>query len=271
MSEYTTGDDENADASTAEITVGSRSAASIHVENLSKEFDTKQGTEVVFENVNIDIEPGSFVTLIGKSGSGKSTLLNIISNVLDPTSGRVYFDREDGTGDDVKIGHVFQSPRLLPWDTCVRNIELVHENNSDYDENLARKYLDLVGLGGHYDKYPSQLSGGQQQRVGIARALSIDPGILLMDEPFSNLDEITAENLRTELIDLWQKLDKTVFFVTHDINEAVELSDRILMLGDGRIYGDLEVPLDRPREIDSEEFLLFRKQAIDLFHTIDKE
>jgi len=254
---------------TTEADIGTTEAGRIVIENLSKEFDTSDGIEVVFEDLNIEIEPGSFVTLIGKSGSGKSTLLNIISGVLEPTAGEVRFESEGGG--EAEIGHVFQSPRLLPWDTCVRNIELVHEDNPDYIDSLAKKYLDLVGLGDHYDKYPTQLSGGQQQRVGIARALSIDPEILLMDEPFSNLDEITAESLRAELIDIWQQLNKTVFFVTHDINEAVELSDRILMLGNGEIYGDMEVPLERPRTVDSEEFLKFRQRAIEQFHSVDEE
>lgn len=243
-------------------------AGRIIVENLSKEFDTQQGREIVFSDVSFEIEPGSFVTLIGKSGSGKSTLLNIISDVMEPTSGQVRFDSPDNS-EDVTVGHVFQSPRLLPWESCVDNIEFVHQNNSEYSDDLARQYLDMVGLSEHYNKYPTQLSGGQQQRVGIARAFSIDPEIILMDEPFSNLDEITAEELRDELMRIWRELHKTVFFVTHDITEAVQLSDRILMLGNGRIYEDLEVTLDRPRDIDSEEFLKFRQQAIDRFHQIE--
>lgn len=245
------------------------SAGRIRVQNLSKQFDTKHGSEAVFSDLNFEVEPGSFVTLIGKSGSGKSTLLNIISDVLEPTSGEVIMENEDGG--EATLGHVFQDPRLLPWNTCVRNIEFVHENDPDYTDDLAKQYLDMVGLSKHYDKYPTQLSGGQQQRVGIARALSIDPDILLMDEPFSNLDEITAENLREELMDIWSELNKTVFFVTHDITEAVELSDRILMLGDGRIYDDVSVDLERPREIESPEFLKFRQEAIDRFHAVDED
>ena len=244
-------------------------AGRIRVKELTKQFETSQGYETVFEDITFDIEPGSFVTLIGKSGRGKSTMLNIISDVLEPTSGEVVFETADGSG-DVTVGHVFQSPRLLPWNTCVKNIEYVHENNPDYTDELAKHHLDMVGLSEHYDKYPTQLSGGQQQRVGIARAFSIDPEIILMDEPFSNLDEITAEDLREELMRIWEELHKTVFFVTHDITEAVELSDRILMLGDGRIYEDLSVDLDRPREIDSDEFLRFRKHAIERFHSIDE-
>lgn len=243
-------------------------AGRITAENLGKEFDTKQGRETVFSDLNFEVEPGSFVTLIGKSGSGKSTLLNIINGVLEPTEGRVVLESEDGS--EATLGHVFQDPRLLPWNSCVRNIQYVHEDNPDYTDELAHRYLDMVGLKDHYDKYPTQLSGGQQQRVGIARALSIDPDILLMDEPFSNLDEITAENLRNELLEIWQDLDKTVFFVTHDITEAVELSDRILMLGGGQIYDDVSVDLDRPREIESEEFLTFRQEAIRRFHAVDE-
>lgn len=250
------------------VDVESQSSASIHIENLGKTFDTKEGVEEVFSGINIDIEPGTFVCLLGKSGSGKSTMLNIVSDVLEPTEGQIRFQNRDGS-EDVNLGHVFQSPRLLPWNTCVENIEYVHEDNPDYTDDLAKHHLDLVGLEDHYDKYPTQLSGGQQQRVGIARALSIDPGVLLMDEPFSNLDEITAETLREELIKIWQQLDKTVFFVTHDMTEAIQLSDRLLMLGQGEIYADLENPLDRPRRVDSDEFLEFRQEAIRTFHSIE--
>ena len=248
--------------------VETKSAASIHIENLGKTFDTAEGVEEVFSDIDIHIEPGTFVCLLGKSGSGKSTMLNIISDVLEPTTGQVRFENQDGS-EEVTLGHVFQSPRLLPWNTAVENIEYVHENNPDYTDELAKQYLDLVGLEGHYNKYPSKLSGGQRQRVGIARALSIDPGVLLMDEPFSNLDEITAEELRIELIKIWQQLDKTVFFVTHDMTEAIQLSDRLLMLGKGRIYADLENPLERPRQVDSDEFLKFRQKAIEQFHSIE--
>ena len=251
-----------------EAEIGETEAGSIHIENLAKVFDTSEGRELVFEDINIDIEPGSFVCLLGKSGSGKSTMLNIVSGILEPTKGQVRFETADGTG-EVTLGHVFQSPRLMPWDTNLENIEFVNEHNDDYTKEIGKKYLDLVGLKGHYNKFPGQLSGGQRQRVGIARALSIDPEVLLMDEPFSNLDEITAEELRDELINIWSELNKTVFFVTHDMTEAIQLADRLLMLGDGEIYGDLEVPLERPRRIDSDEFLKFRQKAIDTFHSID--
>jgi NitT/TauT family transport system ATP-binding protein len=253
----------------SEVSVGTQSAAKITVNNLSKVYDTKDGEECVFDDISFEAEAGSFVTLIGKSGSGKSTMMDIISGVTEPTTGEVTFTMSDSEG-EVDVGHIFQSPRLLPWNTCIENIELVHENNPEYTETLAEQALDLVGLNDHYNKYPSQLSGGQKQRVGIARGLSIDPEILLMDEPFSNLDEITATELRKEIVDIWTSLNKTVFFITHDIDEAIQLSDRILMLGDNRIYADMTVDIDRPRVVDSEEFLLFRQRAIDKFHSIDQ-
>ena len=159
----------------------------------------------------------------------------------------------------------------MPWDSNLKNIEFVNQNNPDYTTEVGKRQLDLVGLSEHYHKYPGQLSGGQRQRVGIARALSIDPEVLLMDEPFSNLDEITAEELRKQLLGLWSELNKTVFFVTHDMTEAIQLADRLLMLGDGEIYGDLEVPVERPRRIDSDAFLRFRQKAIDTFHSIDED
>jgi len=258
----------NPSTETGQATSNEPGAAGIKVKELSKVFDTKRGGEEVFQDVTFEINSGSFVTLIGKSGSGKSTMLNILSGILDPTKGDVEFDKQEKDTGEVTIGHVFQEPRLLPWNTCLENIEYVHENNPDYTDELAKQYLDLVGLSDHYEKYPTQLSGGQCQRVGITRAFSIDPDILIMDEPFSNLDEITAQQLREELLDLWNHFKKTVFFVTHDITEAVQLSDRILMLGNGDIYQDLEVHLDRPRDVESDDFIKFRQRAIDDFYSV---
>jgi NitT/TauT family transport system ATP-binding protein len=244
-------------------------AASIHIRDLAKRFES----EDVFDGINIDVEPGSFVTLLGMSGSGKSTMLNIIAGIMEPTEGEIYFEREGeaGPNDDVTLAQVFQSPRLLPWDTALENIELVHEHNPEYTDDLGKEYLDMVGLSKHYHKYPTRLSGGQKQRIGIARALSIDPEILLMDEPFSDLDEITAGELRAELLEIWEQVNKTVFFVTHNMTEAIQLSDRILMLGKGRIYADIEVPLERPRELGSDEFLEVRSKALDAFYSIEDE
>jgi ABC-type Fe3+/spermidine/putrescine transport system ATPase subunit len=216
------------------IDVKTGTAGSIHVENLTKEFDTQQGHELVFEDISFDVEPGSFVTLLGKSGSGKSTMLNIISDVLEPTSGEVRFETDDPS-EEVKLGHVFQSPRLLPWNTLVQNIELVHEHNPDFTRELAEKYLDLVGLSEHYDKYPTQLSGGQQQRIALARALAPGPELLLLDEPLSALDVRLRERLRVTLREIQQSLDITTVYVTHDQEEALAISDRVAVVADGGI------------------------------------
>jgi NitT/TauT family transport system ATP-binding protein len=261
------------DTSTSSITddIESGDAGAIHLENLTKIFDTKQGYEEVFTDINVTVEPGSFTCLLGKSGAGKSTMLNIVSGILEPTEGQIRFEKPNEPNADVTLAHVFQSDRLLPWNTALQNIEFVHENNPDYTPEHGKKYLDLVGLEDHYDKYPSQLSGGQKQRVGIARALSTDPEIIIMDEPFSNLDEITAELLREELMNIWQDLNKTVFFVTHDMTEAIQLGDRLLMLGGGGMYGDMEIDLEHPRDVDSDEFLKKRGEAIRQFHSIDSE
>jgi len=245
-------------------------AAEINVDGITKEFDTSEGVETVFQDVDLQIDPGTFTTIVGKSGSGKSTLMNLISGILEPTRGAVDFSVPDADSQEVTVGHVFQSPYLLPWETCVENIEYVHTSNEDYTDDLAQQYLDIVDLSNHYDKYPSQLSGGQRQRVGIARALSIEPNVLLMDEPFASLDEITAEDLREELMSIWREIELTVLFVTHDLTEAIQLSDRIIMLGDGEIYADLEVPLERPREVDSNEFLKFRERTLEAFYSIEE-
>lgn len=263
----------SSETTTSSITDGIESgeAGAIQIENLTKIFDTKQGYEEVFTDINVTVEPGSFTCLLGKSGSGKSTMLNIVSDILEPTKGQVRFEKPGQPNADVTLAHVFQSDRLLPWNSALENIEFVHEDNPSYTPEHGKQYLDLVGLEGHYDKYPSQLSGGQKQRVGIARALSTDPEIIIMDEPFSNLDEITAESLRQELMNIWQDLNKTVFFVTHDMTEAIQLGDRLLMLGGGEIYKDMRITLDHPRDIDSEEFLKKRAEAINAFHSIDSK
>ena len=246
----------------------SQESAGIKVDSLTKKYKTEEGSETVFENLSFNINSGDFVTLIGRSGSGKSTTLNIISQILEPTSGTVEFVDAEGKKKETTLGHVFQEPHLLPWKTARENIEFVHKNNPNYSDEIAENVLDMVGLADHYDKYPSKLSGGQNQRVGIARALSVDPDVLLMDEPFSSLDEITAEEMRGEMGRLHMDLGKTVFVVTHDLAEAVQLSDRILMLGDGHIYDDIKVPFDRPRNMGSDEIGEFNAEVVRRFNDL---
>ncbi|MDR1815768.1 MAG: ABC transporter ATP-binding protein [Clostridiales Family XIII bacterium] len=220
---------------------------------------------VALEGVTLDIERGEFVSLLGPSGCGKTTLLRIIANLLEPTSGALTV--ADGTPEqarkDRKYGIVFQSPVLQNWRTVRKNVELpleiMHVPPMERRER-ADAMLHMVGLHRFFDAYPEELSGGMQQRVGIARALVIEPEILLMDEPFSALDEFTREKLQADLLQIWQESGKTIVFVTHNIAEAVYLSDRVCVFSPrpGRLSAVVDVKLKRPRPLeirDTAEFV----------------
>ncbi|GGM63086.1 NitT/TauT family transport system ATP-binding protein [Halarchaeum rubridurum] len=213
-----------------------------------------QGRVLVLDEIDLDVEPGSFVSLLGPSGCGKTTLMNVVAGLVEPTSGTMRRGGRDVTPDDLSSGYVFQEPRLLEWRTVAENIEFALQARdvpeSEWDERIE-KYLDMVGLLSDADNYPSRLSGGMKQRVAIARALAIEPEMLLMDEPFSSLDEITAGDLREELLEIWREEDMTVLFVTHDINEAVFLSDYIYMMNEvGEMFARRDVDIERPRHYD---------------------
>src|SRR5271156_76831 len=210
---------------------------------------------VVLDNVDLALREGEIVALLGRSGSGKSTLLRIVAGLLAPTAGEVIWRgaQVDGPADGVAM--VFQSFALFPWLTVQENVELGLEAQgvarAERDER-AEAAIDLIGLGGYESAYPKELSGGMRQRVGLARALVVHPDLLLMDEPFSALDVLTAENLRTDLIDLWAegKLPlKSVLMVTHNIEEAVLMTDRILVFqsNPGRVANELRVKFPHPR------------------------
>jgi NitT/TauT family transport system ATP-binding protein len=185
---------------------------------------------------------------VGPSGCGKSTLLNIVSGVERATSGTVTV--VDDEGEAARLGYVFQDPRLLPWRNVMDNMLYVQDDRTPQRREQMVEYLRMVGLDGHTDYFPSQLSGGMQQRVGIARAFGVEPDLLLMDEPFSHLDAITARGLRDQLQDIWAQTKKTVLFVTHDVMEAVQLSDRIIVLAPGgTLYEDITIELPRPRKL----------------------
>lgn len=214
-------------------------------------------TDWVFENLSLTIGVGEFVAIVGGSGVGKSTILRIVAGLIEPQKGRVEIaaDRQKGMRRRVLI---FQDGRMMPWRTVRSNIALGLERlGLDAGEENQRidEVLSLTGLSGFDDRWPYQLSGGQIQRVGIARALAVKPSILLMDEPFSAVDALTRHHLQTELVTIWQKSGAAVAFVTHDIEEAVYLADRIIVLGDrpARIVAEETVPIERPRSRKSPE------------------
>ena len=233
----------------------------ISIKDLGMTFKDNSGNDVkALTGVNLDIYKGEFISLLGPSGCGKTTLLRMVADLLEPTEGTV---RISGmTPREIrlqrKFGFVFQSAVLFDWRTIEQNIELPLETMGfRKKERRARskEMLEMVGLSAFAKHFPGQLSGGMQQRVNIARALSIEPEILLMDEPFSALDEFTKEKLHEDLLRIWRKTNKTVLFVTHNIQEAVFLSDRVCVLSPhpGRLSAVVDINLPRPRNLDMKE------------------
>jgi NitT/TauT family transport system ATP-binding protein len=235
----------------------------ISVHSLSKSFSGPGGRPIpVLDNINLDVAEGEFVALLGRSGSGKSTLLRCIAGLMAPTSGEVLFRGRRLTGTNRETSMVFQTFALMPWLTVQQNVELGLEARgipAGERADRALRAIDIVGLDGYESAYPKELSGGMRQRVGFARALVVEPAAMLMDEPFSALDVLTSENLRGELLELWEGHrfpTKTIVMVTHNIEEAVLLADRILVLGTnpGRIRSDIVNPLPRPRRRRTPDF-----------------
>ena len=230
----------------------------IVLDNIGMTYKTNDGKDVTaLTSVSLDINKGEFISLLGPSGCGKTTLLRIIADLLQPTQGTITVGGETPRQARLKqrYGIVFQSAVLYDWRTVKKNVmlplEIMHVPKDQRAER-AEKMLELVGLTDFADHYPNQLSGGMQQRVGIARALALQPEILLMDEPFSALDEFTREKLHMDLLKIWRKTNKTIIFVTHNIQEAVFLSDRVCVLSPhpGRLSAVVDIDLPRPREMD---------------------
>lgn len=228
----------------------------ISVQNMSKTFRSSDGQIVhALENINLDVERGEFISLIGPSGCGKSTLLRIIADLIPASSGVVLVNDKPAAQarQDRDYGFVFQSPTLYEWRTVQKNVELpleIMKFPKQVRAERAREMLKLVELDEFASRYPWQLSGGMQQRVSIARALAFEPEILLMDEPFGALDEMTRERMNNELLRLWARMKgMTVIFVTHSINEAVYLSSRVVVLSPrpGRLAEIIDIDLPRPR------------------------
>jgi NitT/TauT family transport system ATP-binding protein len=233
----------------------------IRIENVSKVY---AAGAVAVQDIALDIPGNSFTCLLGPSGCGKSTLLNIVAGFVDPTSGRVLVDGVEVAGAGADRGVVFQEYALFPWRTALENVEfgpMIRKRPRPERQQIARRYLALVGLHEHEAKYPAELSGGMKQRVAIARALANNPSVLLMDEPFGALDAQTREVMQEELLRIWQQDKKTVVFVTHSIAESLFLADRIVVMGTrpGTIKEVLDVPLPHPRDRSTAEFIALER------------
>ncbi len=260
----------------------------IEIQNVEQTFKTKKGPYCALQNINLTVAKGEFVALIGHSGCGKSTLLNLIAGLTTPTQGTLICANREITGPGPDRGVVFQNHSLLPWLTCFENVYLAVERvfgaqaqtvgaPSDSKAQLRARTdaaLALVGLTEAAQKRPGEISGGMKQRVGIARALSMEPKVLLMDEPFGALDALTRAKLQDELLEIVARTQSTVVMVTHDVDEAVLLSDKIVMLTNGpaaTIGEVLHVDLPRPRQrvalADNPQYQHYRKAVIDFLYT----
>jgi NitT/TauT family transport system ATP-binding protein len=236
------------------------------VEGVSKKFLIGLKTVDAIGDIGFDVREGEFMCIVGPSGCGKSTLLRIISGLIPSTSGKVVFEGKTVQNPTNKVTMVFQSFALYPWKKVLDNVRFGLDTKGMPREKqleLSRKYLDLVGLSGFEDAYPKHLSGGMKQRVGFARALVVNPKVVLLDEPLSALDEITAEGMRKELVKLWQETKKTIVMVTHNIPEAVEIADRIVVLSGApsKVKKIIDVKPKRPRKHGTKEFNRYVKMV----------
>jgi NitT/TauT family transport system ATP-binding protein len=241
----------------------------IYVQDVHKEYESRRGKVSAIESVSLEVARGEFVTIVGPSGCGKSTLLKIVLGVVPATGGEVWVEGEPVRGPRQDCGMMFQSPVLLPWrsvfDNVMLPIEVLRRNKREYSDR-ARSLLKMVGLSGFEKYYPRELSGGMQQRVAMCRALIYDPPILLLDEPFGALDSITREQLNDDLLRIWEETGSTILSVTHNIDEAVYLSDKIVVMSarPGRIVRELKVDLPRPRDFATRRLAAFDDYAIEI-------
>ena len=244
----------------------------IRVQDLDIEFATATGHHTAVSKASLTIRSGEFVCLLGPSGCGKPTLLNAIAGFVQPTRGELTIDRQAVTEPGPDRGMVFQQHSLFPWKTVRDNVAfgpLMSGMSPSEASSVARTFLSLVGLAAFENAYPTTLSGGMQQRVGIARALANYPSVLLMDEPFGALDAQTRVMMQENLLEIWGEFGTTVVFVTHDIDEAVFLADRVVVMSasPGRIIADIKIDLPRPREqslLTHEHFIRLKRQCLDL-------
>jgi len=246
----------------------------LSAEHVSMMFSRDGKTTNVLNDVNLEVAPGEFLCLLGPSGCGKSTLLNIMAGFLSPSAGTVKIDGEPVTGPDPRRIFVFQERGVFPWLTVEGNIAfgLAKLSKTEREQRIAH-YVKLVGLEGFEKAYPSELSGGMKQRVEVARALAVNPDMLFLDEPFGALDSITRLTMRRELLRIWEAERNTIIFVTHDIDEAVQLADRVAVMSDrpATIQQVVDIDISHPRDISSARYLELRDgifQQLGLAHKV---
>lgn len=256
----------------------------IIVKNVQKFYDIKSENGeksekfLALDNFNLKIKKGEFITIVGPSGCGKSTFLDILAGLSKPTSGELYIDDKLIEGADLDRGIIFQGYALFPWRTVEQNIEFGLEIKGipkNERKEISNKFIKLVGLSNFQNRYPHELSGGMKQRVAIARALAYDPDVLLMDEPFAAVDAQTRELLQEELLNIWEETNKTIVFITHSIEEAIFLADRVVVMtpNPGKIKEVIEINFPRPRSTVnvrmSQEFSSNRNRIWELLHGND--
>jgi NitT/TauT family transport system ATP-binding protein len=244
--------------------------------NIEMEYERRDGSIVrAIDNVTLSIEPGEFVSIVGPSGCGKTTFLKIVNGLLPPTAGELMIRGHELTQSTGDRAMVFQEASLFPWFTVARNIGYGLECKKVAKAEIEKRvtpFVDLVGLTGFDKHYPYELSGGMQQRANLARALVVDPAVLLMDEPFAALDAQTREMMQAELLDIWAQTSKTVLFITHQINEAIYLSDRVIVMSarPGRVIADIKIDIPRPRSLSvkrTDAFLGYEDQIWQLIES----
>lgn len=226
-------------------------------DHVSKSFKKRDEDLLVLDDINLTVDDGEFICLLGPSGCGKSTLLNIVGGFEQADTGSVTIDGEEVDGPSSRRVFVFQEYGIFPWASVWDNVALgLRKVSQEERERVVQETIDMVGLSGFESAYPMELSGGMKQRVEVARALAVSPDVIYMDEPFGALDSLTRLTMRSEIIRIWQQKQKTILFVTHDVDESIQLADRIVVLSarPGRIAEVVEVGLDHPRDLGSPEY-----------------
>ncbi|RKD93335.1 ABC transporter ATP-binding protein [Halopiger aswanensis] len=256
------------DSTTAGPTSGTTGkTGEITIDDLRKVYDPNGEHVVAVDDMNLEVDAEEFVAILGPSGCGKSTVMDCIAGYLEPTAGDVLVDGNRVSEPDPKRGVVFQENRLFPWKTVQENVEFGPQMRDGVEEGRAESILDEMGLDGFEDSYPPGLSGGMQQRAELARLLANDPDIMLMDEPFSALDALTKEIMQEKLLEVWERDNRTVLFITHDVEEAILLADRVIVMTarPGQVKDVIDVDIDRPRDrevVTTDRFTELRERAL---------